>query len=73
VRAFDAPIHIEPRDPDAYAAKALRCTCEASPWCSGPGGAHWITCSRQCAYCRPPRRRRHRREAAEHPRGERDA
>lgn len=55
------------RDPAASLARPVSCTCSASPWCDGPTGAHWLTCSHTCRSCNPPKRRR----PPEHLRGER--
>jgi hypothetical protein len=39
-------------------AKAVRCSCPDSPWCTGPTGPYWLSCARSCRACHPRGRRR---------------
>jgi hypothetical protein len=59
VGAFDRHTVVLPRtDLGGNLPSAVRCVCQASPWCDGPTGARWLDCDRACRSCNPRRRRR---------------
>jgi hypothetical protein len=69
VYPFGARAHTETPTVTEPDAKAVRCSCPDSPWCTGPSGPYWLRCATTCRSCHPrPRRRR----AGEHLRGEQD-
>jgi hypothetical protein len=52
---FDAPIHT--RRPGTL-DPPVKCSCSNSPWCTGPTGPYWLSCSATCRACHPRPRRR---------------
>jgi hypothetical protein len=66
---FDAPIHTERHGALDPTTKPVKCSCPESPWCSGPAGPYWLSCSAACRSCHP---RPRRRPGAERLRGEHD-
>lgn len=50
-------VHTEAPTATELDTKAVRCSCPDSPWCTGPTGPYWLTCSRACRSCNPPKRR----------------
>jgi hypothetical protein len=55
---MESPVHRDAQEALAAAGRASYCVCEASPWCTGPGGAGWLSCSSTCKACHPPAKRR---------------
>jgi hypothetical protein len=55
VAAFLGPVGEPGRTP---IDKGHPCSCPSGPWCSGPTGPEWLSCSSACRHCAPPKRRR---------------